>query len=139
MAEGEAQVREPIAVPFESGVEAAVTNLRNELSGKPDLGLVKSHFLEISYNLNVLKAIREGMLNPNGDVLVSPNSVSKTVVFERADKIAPNQLPASNVTALGRSLFSDHLLAIELGGTLLLIATIGAIAIAGTRQERAKS
>jgi NADH:ubiquinone oxidoreductase subunit 6 (subunit J) len=38
-------------------------------------------------------------------------------------------LPAENVAALGRSLYSDFLLAVELGGTLLLIATIGAIAI----------
>ena len=33
-------------------------------------------------------------------------------------------------------LFTDHLLAVELAGTLLLIATVGAIAIAGTRRER---
>src|SRR5262249_5662455 len=39
-------------------------------------------------------------------------------------------LPADNVGYLGRTLFSDYLLAVELGGTLLLVATIGAIAIA---------
>jgi NADH-quinone oxidoreductase subunit J len=39
------------------------------------------------------------------------------------------------VAGLGRSLFTDYLLAVELGGTLLLIATIGAIAIAGRRAE----
>jgi NADH-quinone oxidoreductase subunit J len=38
-------------------------------------------------------------------------------------------LSSENVAGLGRTLFSDHLLAVELGGTLLLIATIGAIAI----------
>jgi NADH:ubiquinone oxidoreductase subunit 6 (subunit J) len=42
---------------------------------------------------------------------------------------ADNRLPAANVAALGRALFSDYLLAVELGGTLLLVATIGAIAI----------
>ena len=47
----------------------------------------------------------------------------------------PNRLPAANVSALGRTLFSDHLLAVELAGTLLLVATVGAIAIAGTRRE----
>lgn len=46
-------------------------------------------------------------------------------------------LPAENVASLGRSLFTDYLLAVELGGTLLLIATIGAIAIAQKRTERA--
>ena len=40
------------------------------------------------------------------------------------------RLPAGNVAALGRVLFSDYLLAVELAGTLLLVATIGTIAIA---------
>jgi len=44
-------------------------------------------------------------------------------------------LPAENTAYLGRTLFSDYLLAVELGGTLLLVATIGAIAIAGRRPE----
>ena len=44
-------------------------------------------------------------------------------------------LPAANVANLGRTLFSDYLLAVELGGTLLLVATIGAIAIAHRRTE----
>ena len=40
------------------------------------------------------------------------------------------QLPARNVANLGYLLYTDHLLAVELAGTLLLVATIGAIAIA---------
>src|SRR5262249_49514146 len=44
-------------------------------------------------------------------------------------------LPAENTAYLGRTLFSDYLVAVELGGTLLLVATIGAIAIAGRRPE----
>jgi NADH:ubiquinone oxidoreductase subunit 6 (subunit J) len=44
-------------------------------------------------------------------------------------------LPAENTASLGRALFTDYLLAVELGGTLLLVATIGAIAIAGRREE----
>ena len=39
------------------------------------------------------------------------------------------QLPADNSAYLGRSLFTDYLLPVELGGILLLVATIGAIAI----------
>jgi NADH:ubiquinone oxidoreductase subunit 6 (subunit J) len=38
-------------------------------------------------------------------------------------------VPADNSAYLGRSLFTDYLLPVELGGTLLLVATIGAIAI----------
>jgi len=44
-------------------------------------------------------------------------------------------LPAENVSALGRTLFTDYLLPVELAGTLLLVATVGAIAIAGRRGE----
>ena len=40
------------------------------------------------------------------------------------------ELPASNVRNLGLVLYSEHLLAIELAGTLLLVAVIGAIAVA---------
>jgi NADH:ubiquinone oxidoreductase subunit 6 (subunit J) len=43
-------------------------------------------------------------------------------------------LPAANVAGIGKLLFTDHLLAVELGGTLLLVATIGAIAITGRRR-----
>ena len=37
--------------------------------------------------------------------------------------------------SLGRSLFGDYLFAVELAGTLLLIASIGAIAMAPRRAE----
>lgn len=45
-------------------------------------------------------------------------------------------LPAENSAYLGRSLFTDYLLPVELGGTLLLVATVGAIAIAQRREPR---
>ncbi|MFM8270764.1 MAG: NADH-quinone oxidoreductase subunit J [Gemmata sp.] len=41
-----------------------------------------------------------------------------------------SDLPAGNVRGLGFVLYSDHLLAIELAGTLLLVTVIGAIAVA---------
>jgi NADH-quinone oxidoreductase subunit J len=52
-----------------------------------------------------------------------------------------SQPPASNkneigsMRVLGRSLFSDYLYVVELAGTVLLIATIGAIAIAPRRSQ----
>jgi NADH-quinone oxidoreductase subunit J len=39
-------------------------------------------------------------------------------------------VPHDNAAYLGRSLFTDYLLPVELGGVLLLVATVGAIAIA---------
>lgn len=62
--------------------------------------------------------------------------------YSQQRKPGPNQdrqgaasLPQENVAYLGRSLFTDYLLAVELGGTLLLVGTIGAIAIASRRAE----
>jgi NADH:ubiquinone oxidoreductase subunit 6 (subunit J) len=49
------------------------------------------------------------------------------------------QLPAENSGYLGRSLFTDYLLPVELGGMLLLVATIGAIAIGQRRLKEAPS
>jgi hypothetical protein len=59
----------------------------------------------------------------------------------RRDDSGHPQLPHENSTYLGRSLFTDYLLPVELGGTLLLVAAIGAIAIAHRRgrDERATS
>jgi NADH:ubiquinone oxidoreductase subunit 6 (subunit J) len=51
----------------------------------------------------------------------------------RHDATGRAPLPAENTAYLGRSLFTDYLPAVELAGTLLLVATIGAIAIAYRR------
>jgi hypothetical protein len=42
-------------------------------------------------------------------------------------------LPARNVSAIGMTLYSEFLLAVEMAGTLLLVATIGAVALARRR------
>jgi NADH:ubiquinone oxidoreductase subunit 6 (subunit J) len=44
-------------------------------------------------------------------------------------------LPAANVAGLGRMLFVDYLIPVEMAGVLLLVATIGAIVIATRRSE----
>lgn len=54
---------------------------------------------------------------------------------KRRDKTGQAAMPAANVAALGRSLFTDYLIPVELAGTLLLVATIGAIAIASRPTE----
>ena len=70
----------------------------------------------------------QGSLQPPAQLPVSSYS------RHRAPDPNPS-LPQENVAYLGRSLFTDYLLAVELGGTLLLVATIGAIAIAARRAE----
>ena len=47
----------------------------------------------------------------------------------------PADQPLASMRGLGRSLFGDYLFAVELAGTLLLVATIGAIAIAPRRRR----
>ena len=68
---------------------------------------------------------------PPADVVLSPYGA-----VDQLGATGPKRMPSANVSALGRVLFADHLLAIELAGTLLLIATVGAIAIAGGRRGK---
>jgi NADH-quinone oxidoreductase subunit J len=58
---------------------------------------------------------------------VVANALSRLPADQRMDQ---NQM-----RALGRSLFGDYLYGVELAGTLLLVATIGAIAIAPRRSR----
>jgi NADH:ubiquinone oxidoreductase subunit 6 (subunit J) len=70
-----------------------------------------------------------GDLQPQGQRLSEFSGVKPSAV-PQYDSLGQAPMPAENVAYLGRSLFTDYLLAVELGGTLLLVATIGAIAIA---------
>jgi NADH-quinone oxidoreductase subunit J len=57
----------------------------------------------------------------------------------RYDRDGRPRAPHDNAAYLGRSLFTDYLLPVELGGVLLLVATIGAIAIAHRVQPERRS
>jgi NADH:ubiquinone oxidoreductase subunit 6 (subunit J) len=65
--------------------------------------------------------------------LQPPESVKLSPFAGTPANRPPQPISADNVASLGRALFTDYLLAVELGGTLLLIATIGAIAITHRR------
>lgn len=55
---------------------------------------------------------------------------------QKWDAIDPNLRHIPNLTAgLGRSMYTDYLIAVELAGTVLLVATIGAIALAQRTTE----
>ena len=101
-----------------------------------DVPLLQGEFARLQESLAYLKAAREGLVVTSDDVHLSPYGQVRPVSVNGNEEIATKQLPAANVAAIGRTLFSDHLLAVELAGTLLLVATIGAIAIAGGRAER---
>jgi NADH:ubiquinone oxidoreductase subunit 6 (subunit J) len=117
--------------PIVQDVETAINFL--EISGfrYRDAEDVRTYCQTVADGLQRLKGLRQGNAIAD-DVVLSEHGMVKPV--ERPD--GPRQLPAANVSAIGRTLFADHLLAVELAGTLLLVATIGAIAIAG-RRERA--
>jgi NADH:ubiquinone oxidoreductase subunit 6 (subunit J) len=102
----------------------------------PDPDEVKAAAAQVHFELAFLKAVRDGRAAPLRDMVVSPyGRVKPANPTEDPTKAEPHRLPNANVAAIGRTLFTDHLLAVELGGTLLLVATIGAIAIAGGRRE----
>jgi NADH-quinone oxidoreductase subunit J len=79
---------------------------------------------------------RHGFLQPAGAVSHVPLSdQSGPAANEPPEQLryGPDgrpQVPHDNAAYLGRSLFTDYLLPVELGGVLLLVATVGAIAIA---------
>ena len=54
---------------------------------------------------------------------------------QRAEPSGEGSSELDTMLGLGRSLFGDYLFAVELAGTLLLVATIGAIAIAPRRRR----
>jgi len=77
-----------------------------------------------------------GSLRPGPDLALSGYShLSSDQRGAQPSRISerPRSMPSQNVAYLGLTLFTDYLLPVELGGTLLLVAAIGAIVIAGRR------
>jgi NADH-quinone oxidoreductase subunit J len=58
---------------------------------------------------------------------------------QQATEAGFSKLPPSATSGLGRALYTDYLLAIELAGTVLLVATLGAIALATKPTAEVKS
>ena len=69
-------------------------------------------------------------------VVAAPGAAAEVVNANVLSK-ATAEHPLGSMKALGRSLFSDYLFAVEIAGTLLLVASIGAVAIAPRREEGA--
>ena len=88
----------------------------------------KLHGLSIAIvvELREMRFRRSG-LRPEVGLKLSP--FGGVAANEPLPRDATDRLPARNVAALGRTLFTDHLVAVELAGVLLLVATIGAIVI----------
>ncbi len=81
----------------------------------------------------LLSALLAKMKNTNAEDLQFSNAQPPVAVVNTFSHPAKGQ-ELGQMLALGRSLFGDYLFAVELAGTLLLVATIGAIAIAPRRR-----
>ncbi|HEY2786923.1 MAG TPA: NADH-quinone oxidoreductase subunit J [Fimbriiglobus sp.] len=75
------------------------------------------------------KAVENALTRSPNDARQAVRQLREAVLLLRGS----SELPARNVANLGYLLYSEHLLAVELAGTLLLVATIGAVAIAGRK------
>ncbi|VTR97218.1 NADH-quinone oxidoreductase subunit J family protein [Tuwongella immobilis] len=123
-------------------LQAAIESLKQTLQSPPDAAQWESKVQQPLVELTKLgRDVQRSVNDPlirNQKMLES----TKTVVSSGYGASLPaspsglRELPAANVPALGRTLFSDHLLTVELAGTLLLVATIGAILIASDRPLR---
>ncbi len=114
----------PQAQPRE--LAEALNNLHAAVAGLRDAGL---------YVRNTLGTVQADPRWPLSDMSGPPANLPPGE--QRRDDLGRPELPAANVAYLGRSLFSDFLVPVELAGTLLLAATVGAIAIANRRAEGA--
>jgi NADH-quinone oxidoreductase subunit J len=74
-----------------------------------------------------------GALQPSSDSTLAASLSNNDVRVHNSLTRVPADAPLGTMHGLGRSLFGDYLLAVELAGTLLLVASIGAIVIAPRR------
>ncbi len=94
----------------------------------------------ISHSSDTLSPITHRVGSTKHQGLINATTPNQQIVLERlltAQSILPEMSPAKakpgHVASLGAALFTDHLLTIELAGTLLFVALIGALSIATPR------
>jgi NADH:ubiquinone oxidoreductase subunit 6 (subunit J) len=102
-----------------------------------ELSALQDRLTRLEATLYQVKQQR-GWLRPAAEIPLSnlsgppPNLQTDQIRVDPDDGGRP-YLPADNPAYLGKSLFTDYLLPVELGGFLLLVAVIGAVAIAQRR------
>jgi NADH-quinone oxidoreductase subunit J len=99
----------------------------DQRSRQPLLATVAA-FLLLGALLSTLRSAK-----PDDVLFAHPESIVTANIFSQQPK--DKAMDAEMMKGLGRSLFGDYLFAVEVAGTLLLIATIGAIAIAPRRRR----
>jgi NADH:ubiquinone oxidoreductase subunit 6 (subunit J) len=138
-------------LPDKTRLQDAVTkarswskDLQEALDGKP----TPEELSDVRENVNkALESLQEvagqfrdtyGNLQPHGNgserfSTFSGPPANKAFHTLHRDQEEQAAMPAANVAAVGVSLFTDYLVPVELAGMLLLVATIGAIAISSRR------
>jgi NADH-quinone oxidoreductase subunit J len=113
--------RAPTGTPAADAIRAE-TDSAGAAWSAPSADLARKRLDSLAIALANARA-QIGRLRPAAGLKLSPLSGSPA-------NHTPAGLSSENVAGLGRTLFSDDLLAVEIAGTLLLVAAIGAIAIA---------
>jgi len=135
-----------VAVPLKAGAEddgprelAPLDKVESELTKVRDAGVEMRNSPLLGNSHPTSDAAKAGLSEfsgPRPSRRIFPEEKRNEAVDPpelRRDGLGRPMMPARNTAYLGRSLFSDYLLAVELAGMLLLVATIGAIAIAQRR------
>lgn len=99
----------------------------------------ESSYLELRASLRKLVYANFGRLTISRSLSSPYSGVASDIPSHRIerDKAGVPVSPANNVSAIAHSLYTDHLLSIEIAGTLLLIATIGSVVISQRKLELA--
>ncbi len=139
-----AEDAEPLADAEKAKLIDDANNLLNDVlvNGVNGEEAVSKRLANTSADPRVAEVVRQSAeLKKSNDKIFDAKSAADKV--KAAEALRPEllvylgngHLPARNVANLGAVLYSEHLLAVEMAGTLLLVATIGAVAIAGRRRE----
>jgi hypothetical protein len=127
-------LRAETANPAAAALEVACDEADAALAEDNDTE-VRQKLAEVDANGRRLEIALQGILQPDQKLPLSPFSGLPPNQIATKDRTGGAHMPAHNVTAIGRSLFTDYLVAVELAAALLMVATIGAVAIAGRRTE----
>jgi NADH-quinone oxidoreductase subunit J len=112
--------------------QQAGATVYDQRSRQPFVATVAA-FVLLATIIGTLQNVAESLRVDDQQVL--PLATSSAESPPNPLSLVPSDQPLGRMQSLGRSLFGDYLFAVELAGTLLLIATIGAIAIAPRRQR----
>lgn len=118
------------------GVETA-RNDWEEAKFKQDLPGMRKALLKLEDEVRTEVRDQYGSMKPSPRArpLSTMSGGANGLEQREAGDPAPGKLPVENPAYLGRTLFTDFLIGVEIAGFLLLVAAIGAIAITHRRAE----